>query len=605
MYLVFCICVIMSLFFPTESVKSSWSQDGANEKRTGSTEEQPDTPWTFVWSFNGPDSQGGIGNHLYDAPKEARIVAGGGILLVPAGKEGVYALSETQGTVLWHFQGDTFDASGAIDDVGRYAYIGSAGGTLYKLRLSDGSVVGSVSVSSGISKAVLLSGGYVYAVTNAGSLVSVAAVNMQVVWTYQANAKAVTPPAISEKNSLIVFATEDLNVHGVNSHDGVLNWRSKPTPNAPVFPYEFTNGWPVIADEHGIVLLRMRLEHRFMEDYPSDKGIYPNDQEVTRTYIKEHRNHQNLFAMRLSDGSEAFIPAVGYGSTEGIDTVHSTTGGSYGEMGSMPVVKKWSDGSEVVYLHFRNGQSNPADYRWDGHMGEMVLDDTTIPGLHAGDFRFVRMSNLNGYGGNAYVHIVDEQTPLTLAGSILCNAHWAASSCVKITDRSSIRGITYQQPIETQKLPVVVRAIKPCGEKNLVTHMVSCGLQYFTDGGRYFDGPGFWAYWGVADPPGWRIGSGNTASNTYSSGFLPRITIISDGYVFVEGNGGDIMAFRHSGAAVPTATTAPLTGTGVPNVPGDLTHDGKVTYSDLQMIINTIGANILYSYAEVVKHYGL
>lgn len=88
------------------------------------------------------------------------------------------------------------------------------------------------------------------------------------------------------------------------------------------------------------------------------------------------------------------------------------------------VLKAWPDGSEVVSIHLRNGQSNAPDYRWDGHMGEMVLDDTTVAGMATRDLCFVRMSRYNGYGGSANVYLTDEQEPLTLAGSTIFQAHW-------------------------------------------------------------------------------------------------------------------------------------------------------------------------------------
>ena len=204
----------------------------------------------------------------------------------------------------------------------------------------------------------------------------------------------------------------DLYVHAIDNVAGTQRWGVKPSPNPAQFPYTFNRAWPVIAEQHGIVFLRMQLAHSFMSDFPGNGGIYPTTNAATRAYLQSHPDHQNLFALSLDDGSAKFVPAVGYGTTE--DFIN---GAAYGVMGSQPVVKVWPDGSEVVYIHFRNGQTNPPDYRWDGNMGEMVLDSTTIPGLAAGDLRFVRMARRNDYGGTAYVDVVDEQEPLTVAGS--------------------------------------------------------------------------------------------------------------------------------------------------------------------------------------------
>jgi hypothetical protein len=311
----------------------------------------------------------------------------------------------------------------------------------------------------------------------------------------------------------------------------------------------------VVAEQHGVVLLRMQLPHDFMFAYPSTGHIFPNDLATTRSWLQANPKYKSLFVLNLDDGTEKFVPAVGYGSTE--DTI-STRSEGYGVMGSQPAVKVWPGGQEVVYIHFRNGQSNPPDFRWDGHMGEMVLDNTSVPGLSAGDLRFVKMSRNQSSVG--YTHIVDEQNPITLAGNSLFHSHWAAVEAVKITDRSNALGLTYGNPINTSKLPPMMRALKNCTNQNNATHWTTCtNLSYVTDGGRFYNGPGWWGYWNVPDPPGWKVGSGNTAGTQYSAGFQPRYTYVSAGYIVMQDNGGGLYVFRHNG----TTMTPPAAPSGV------------------------------------------
>ncbi len=237
----------------------------------------------------------------------------------------------------------------------------------------------------------------------------------------------------------------------------------------------------------------------------------------SRTYLTQNPSHKNLFALNLDNGTEKFIPAIGYGSTE--DLFAGRTEG-YGIMGTQPVVKTLSSGKEVVYIQFRSAQTTPAtDFRWSGHMGEMVLDNTTVPGLVAGDLRFVKMNSYSGYGGNSPTYIVDEQTPLTMAGDSLMYAHWAASTSVKITNRSDTLGLTYTNPIQTSLHPPIMRSLQSVSCRDNTTHWTgTCtNLNFVTDGGRFFGGPGFWSYWGVADPPGWRFDQG-TADTGGSTG---------------------------------------------------------------------------------------
>jgi hypothetical protein len=546
----------------TDSVSTQaatgWAQDGHDAQRTGWTPEEPAEPWTYAWSWNGPDASGGTGNHLYNAPAEAGTVAGGGLVYVPAGANGLYALNETTGAQVWHVAG-TFNAAPAYDPATGAVFAGGADGNLYRVPADTGVPLPSYSAGSPINKAILVVGSFVYAVTDSGQLHKVNTTTMSPAWVYTGGSQGSTPPSWSASRDVIVFATADLFVHAVRNTNGSQLWHAKPSPDSAGFPYTFDRGWPVIAEQHGIVLLRMQLDPAFMSDFPSTGGIYPDTNAQVRSYLQANPGHKNLFALNLDNGTEAFVPAVGYGTVE--SRINNTP---YGVMGTQPVVREWPNGQEVVYMIFRNGQSNPPDWRWDGHLGEMVLDNSTVPGLVAGDLRFIRAENYNGYGGTGYEHIIDEETPLTMAGSTIISAHWAASVSVRITDRSNTLGLAYATPIATSNHPTIIRAISAstCSNKNTATHFTTClNMNYVTDGGRYFSGPGFWGYSNVVDPPGWD-GSGSTSPGTsYSAGSLPRYTYVSDGYMIAEGNGGDLLAFRHSGTSTPTvASISPSIG---------------------------------------------
>jgi hypothetical protein len=149
------------------------------------------------------------------------------------------------------------------------------------------------------------------------------------------------------------------------------------------------------------------------------------------------------------------------------------------------------------------------------------------------------MSRYNGYGGNSYVFISDEQNPLTMAGETVFHAHWGASESATITDRSNSKGLTYTNPIATTNHPAVIRrqAGAGCGNKNTATHWTTCGLTLYNDG-RYWAGPGWWTYWNMLDPP-------TPASSAYSDGIRPRYTYVSGNLIVVEGNGGELMVFTH------------------------------------------------------------
>jgi hypothetical protein len=220
----------------------------------------------------------------------------------------------------------------------------------------------------------------------------------------------------------------------------------------------------------------MQLSSREVGAFPSTNGIFPNTNAAVRTWLQANPDQQSLFALSLDDGALSFTPAVGFGSVDlWVNGVFAS-----GLLHSMPVVKVWPNGDEVVYIQFRNGQSNPPDFRWDAHMGEMVLDGTTVPGLDGGDLRFVKMSrytsSATGYaqGGNAYTFITDEESPISLAGSSLFFTHWGSTDSVRLTDRSTSLGLTYTNPITSVNHPSVIRQMSACPDFHPTTHWTGC-----------------------------------------------------------------------------------------------------------------------------------
>lgn len=514
----------------TQPTRNEWTQDGHDAQRTGYTSESPGSSanWTFVWKWNASDANGGTGGHTYNAPKEARTVTGGSYVYAPAGTSGLYALKKTTGTPDWNIRVTSFNATPAYDTQTGHVFAGGSNGNLYKINPATGNVVGTYNAGNALNKPVMIVGSSVYALTDNGQLHKVDIGTMTREWMYSAGANAGTSMAYSATRQVAIYATSDLYVHAVNSSSGAQKWKTKPTTLPAGFPNEFNTFWPVVAEQNGVVFLRMRLFHDALWSGPGTNGkggSYPLTNADTRTFLQQNPNLQNLFALDLDDGSKAFIPAVGYGGVE--DIVNNAP---YINTGPVPVVRKINDQTEVAYSMFRNGQSN-TDGRWDSHLGEMVLNNNTIAGLTAGDLRFINHRNGNG------VVITDEQTPFTLAGDTIFNAHWGASESTTIVDRSSSKGLTYANPITTTKNPTVIRRQSNCSNKNTATHWTTCGLTLFDDG-RFWAGPGWWVYWEVLDPP-------TPHRSAYSDGLLPRYTYVSDGLIIVEGNGGDLFVLKY------------------------------------------------------------
>lgn len=540
------IVVLFSLAFAAPALgqsanvtaSSEWTQDAHDAQHTGYIPQEPLEPWTLLWTWNGPDANGGTGGHTYNAPDEARTVIGGNYVYAPAGGNGLYALAKQNGSVGWRVTVTSFNAPPAYESTTGYLFAGGADGKLYKIDARNGSITATYTAGSPLNKSVLLVNGFAYVVTDSGQLHKVSTATMTAAWVYSANAVIATPPSYSATRDIIIYATNDLYVHAVNNTNGSLKWRVKPTPNTAGFPNEMDGMWPVVAEQHGVVFVRMRLNHdQGLWGGPGTGGMYPNTTGDIRAFLQSHPQLQNLFALSLDTGTQPFIPAVGYGGVE--DLINNQP---YLDVGPVPVIRTLPTGQEVAYVMFRSGASNPPDGRWDSHLGEMVMDSSTVPGLVAGDVRFVSFPN-------SHIRITDEQGPVTMAGDTLFRAHWGASESTRITDRSNNLGLSFGSPIATQKHPVVIRRITACGTPNNTTHWATCGLTLFDDG-HYWDGPGWWVYWNVLDPP-------TPHRAAYSEGILPRHTYVSDGLIIVEGNGGDLFVLKHSGSTAPAPTPLP------------------------------------------------
>jgi outer membrane protein assembly factor BamB len=532
----------------------NWSQEAHDAQRSGYTFEEPAEPWSLTWNWNGPDNHGGASQHIYNAPAEAHTVTGNNLIFVPAGSKGLYALKMTDGSIVWHVDQPAFNATPAYDPSSGVLLAGGADGALYKFAGDSGSIIDKYVAGKPLNKAVLVVNNNAYVITDSGDLHKVNISDMSKSWVFSAGSAVATPAAYSAKSQLIIYCTADLYVHAVRAADGSQQWKVKPTSHPAEDPYTFEGFWPVIAEKHGVVFVRLNLgfDAIFSGPYSGEYGggVYPSSNAETRKLLEANDGKlENLFALDLATGAPKFVPAVGYG---GVEYRPDGLASLYILSGPVPVVKVTDNGDEVAYIPFRSGQGDAPDGRWDSHMGEMVLDNTTVPGLAAGDMRFVDFPN-------SYISITDEQTPFTMAGNTLFHAHWGASESTRILDRSTGKGLTASKPITSMVHPAVVRRQSSCDDYDPTTHKTSCGLTLFMDG-RYWDGMGFWVYWNVMDPP--------TPTGTgYSDGLRPRYTYASDGLIVVEGNGGDLSVFRYNSNSTYIPPVPPVTYTNHINLP--------------------------------------
>ncbi len=548
-----------------------WSQDAHDAQRTGYTDEDPKTSsagnWTYAWSWNGADDEGKGSEHRYQSnyhmarpqvPWEARTVTGGNNVYVPAADAGIYALAKATGEPVWNIYETAFNATPAYDPATDCVFAGGDNGVVYKIKSNSGEILGKFQGSGAIRKALLIAGSSVYAVSNDGFLYRIDMTSMNASWSYNAASPIQTMPAWSASRDVIVFGTKDLYVHAVDTATGKAKWKIKPTSpeqnNEAGFPYsdngqnaflnttanhpeidsssnggfEYSGGWPVIAEAHGIVFIRLNIPNVGGNNFSTGpSGGYPTSPTEIREYLIQNPRLKNLFPLSLDTGAEVFVSPVGNQSTE--DQLPSGT--SLGRLQTAPVIKT-AESKELCYTAFRS-RITGYDSRWDSHFGEMVLDDSSLSGMQTGDIRFIQFGKQNV----AYAFISDEVNPYTMAGNTIFHAHWGASESVTVTNRGPSFGSSYDNPIKTSINKPLIRAIPANSYESMdaITRSIQGGSNVYNDS-RYYNGPLFWGFWG--NDGGFHAGYG-------SIGILPRYTYVSDGLIIIEGNGGELTVLKY------------------------------------------------------------
>lgn len=458
---------------------AEWSQHAHDAQHTGYTAQTVPYPWRLRWIWNGVDASGRVAKVTSSGslPRNVQPVTGGGRVYIAAGVDGVFALREDTGQQVWRRGGiGDVRSTVAYDHETQSVFVVSSNGILYKLRATDGAIL--AQFNSGKRSdlplpPILLRDRVVFSMGN--SVYAVNKQNMQQIWAYNAGANVVVavPPAYSASRDLIVVATEpDLFVHAIRNANGTQRWRVRPVHPSLKFtdPTEYRYGWPVIADSAGYVLIKVRLHWEYLwRDWPQTNA-------AIRQMLQNNPTHQALFVLRLDDGSVPFIANVGHGGYGDSD---------YLPMGPQPVVKRLPNGKEVVYTVVR--AKHAYDARWDSHFGEMVLDNTTVPGLQGGDIRFIHFDWPPG--SDAPFLLTDEQPNVSMSGDILFGGHWEAGFALRILDRSDARG-SFTNKITSQRLATVATSQDDGGCSFSPSHYCSSAL--FNTRGYDF---GFYIYY--------------------------------------------------------------------------------------------------------------
>lgn len=503
---------------------SEWSQHAHDAQHTGYTDQVVETPWRWKWAWNGPNSTGGVISNKTSLPKNVQPITGGGLVYVARGVDGVFALNQSNGAVVWSQKpGGSINATPAYDGASNSLYVTSTNGYVYRLNAANGTIIDSFNTGSPISTAPALIESRLF-VSSGSAVYAIDKLSMDQTWRYNAGSPVQTPPAYSASRNVVVVCTGDLYVHAIKNSDGTRFWRVKPTArSAGEAGVEFTWGWPVIADQSGLVLVKLRLPWDTLWTF----GTYPTTNQAIRQNLQNYPKEQTLFALSLDNGSVPFISNIGNGGWGD---------GGYLPMGPQPVVKRFADNKEVVYTIGRGGGSNGIyDARWDSVFVEMMLNSNTVPGYAAGEIRFIY-----------YNHIVltDEQPFVSMSGDYLLAGHWMAGYALKITDRSNWRGAwDFSSRIAAIDAPHIVESQAEnalCAFSS--SHYCSNYLTQDEDTRTY--PPGFYIYYNAG-----------LVYESYWSGYSSWV--VSNGLILFRSNSGAIIALEHGDPQTSSPMTVP------------------------------------------------
>jgi outer membrane protein assembly factor BamB len=512
-----------------DSAQADWSQFGNTAARTNFAPQIVDQQVSFAWDWNSAGKDGRSQSDHLMVPDLVQPIAGGNQIYMVANNT-VFALDEASGTVLWQ-TGDIGSLNATPVYYDQAIYVGSENGSLYQLNAGNGEVIGKVDLGGAISTAPVLADSMVIVTIASGSLAAIDPTTLHPIWKYEAGGELATMPAYSAAHRVVVVVGKDLYVHGVDVTSGRQKWRVKPTVRNFATENEETNyaaaenGWPVIAEQHGVVFIRYRLEWNTLWAL----GEYPTTNADIRAALIANPQEQALFALSLDTGKTAFVPAVGNGGPGD---------GGMLEMGPLPVIRQ-VDGQEVAYIIWRNGQTCPnCDGREDANMGEMVLDDQTMSGYQAGDVRFVQFDDIQ----------TDEMISLSMIGDILFHGHWLVNEGRRITDRSTLRGDQFENPILTSDgLYVIWRQCDcPKGQScNPVLYpggsgTTVCGVSCPFDETTRYCANGLFSYGDQRRYPSGFYQYHNDIQHTQSKPF----TIASGNMLIMKTDDGGLMAFR-------------------------------------------------------------
>ncbi len=298
---------------PMEPVAGEWIQHAHDAQRTGYTPHTVPPPWRLKWIyFNERVPEGDPG-----LPRNVQPVTEDGRVYLALGRWGVIALKEEDGSTVW--ENGTLEGSAAgtpaFDAATGSLFVTTTAGRLYQLHARTGEILQSFASPAPDQRSAHIDGasdaltgaleraGFSFApllfenrvvVSAREEVIALSTQDFSVQWTYAAGSEVQTPAALSASAGAVVMATRDLHVHAIDAVNGTRRWRVKPyAVERPSTDTDYLFSWPVIAEQHGLVLMRIR------HAWQLSNRQWPVSLAEMRSLLAERPELEALAALRL------------------------------------------------------------------------------------------------------------------------------------------------------------------------------------------------------------------------------------------------------------------------------------------------------------------
>lgn len=403
-----------------------WPTLAHDAQRTGGGGAASSGPYTVRWGWN--TTQGAetlrLGGNVQPIVADGRVFIGT--------LDGTFvALDARNGAGLWRSRvGDAILGTAAV--AGNRVYVGSQDGLVHAYDAATGAEQWSRATGAGVWAAPLVIGGIVAIGSRDGVFYALDAASGAIRWSYSTGAPITMSAAYSERQHLIYLGAENSRVFALDSISGSLRWQRQLPGQG------FRAGWPVVAEEAGLVVFRTMPTYYFGDLWAGSEGHFldglsgksiAEEQTAIRGFLTDHPDHQTFHALRADTGEPAFVAPVLY--VGGVNLPPAP-----------PVLN--SDGTLLVmYVTRQNYRVRAGEHweaRWSADFGRMNLHDGTIAPIQLANDDHGRIG-----GVWPFRLITDEGGFISRAGTQLLHSEFEAAGGVDLASGTTFHlGIEYR-----------------------------------------------------------------------------------------------------------------------------------------------------------------